>query len=62
MVFKKIVGFMLIISERQSLSQKDKDLICSVTNIITVAITAIQYLQEEQERIKLQQIKSKYII
>jgi CRP-like cAMP-binding protein len=55
-------GFMICIGNPQFfLTQQSKDLLLSISNLISVSIKSLKFLQEEKEKLKLQNVKSKYV-
>lgn len=57
---KTIVGFVLITSPNKKFTQRVIDLINSITNLIAVGTVNLRHIQEEQEKARLQQMKSRY--
>ncbi len=59
---KNILGLimLLVFDNKQSLDQEYKDLLMSIANLVSVSISGLMFLQEEKEKIKLQNIKTKY--
>ncbi|MFN3550878.1 MAG: cyclic nucleotide-binding domain-containing protein [Endomicrobiia bacterium] len=59
---KNILGLIIVFSsyKQQLLQQEDKDLLMSITNLVSVSISGLMFLKEEKEKIKLQNIKTKY--
>lgn len=58
----EVIGFILIVSEDEKFSQREKDLVNSVTNLLSVAIVTLKNLQEEQQKNIFQQRKITYTL
>ena len=55
-------GFIICIVKQQFfLNQQNKDLLLSISNLLSVSIKSLKFLQEEKEKLKLQNVKSKYM-
>jgi signal-transduction protein with cAMP-binding, CBS, and nucleotidyltransferase domain len=50
-----------IVKPQFFLTQQSKDLLLSISNLISVSIKSLKFLQEEKEKLKLQNVKSKYM-
>lgn len=58
---KNILGLIIIAQEKnQELEQRYKDLLISISNLVSVSLSGLMFLQEEKEKIKLQNVKTKY--
>jgi CRP-like cAMP-binding protein len=57
----KIIGFVLV-TTKDHFSQDIKNLISSITNLLTVAITNLQQLSEEREKQRFLQMKDRFVI
>ena len=55
-------GFIICITKSQlELSQQNKDLLTSISNLLSVSVRSLRFIQEEKEKLKLQSSKSKYV-
>lgn len=58
---EKIVGFIMVVYSLQfSLSQRNIDLLNSISNLVSISVTSLRNLYEQKEKLRLESVKTRY--